>query len=444
LPTSKDITIASGFIPPSGISPPNRQNAAPLDPVSTKSGEGHPLSSQREIASTFNVLLDGCDHVSFAVAWASCGFDTCDRLLKSHRKIRHGVVGTHFYQTDPEFIESLIGKKNVKFVLNPSGVFHPKVYLFEGRGESWSCLIGSANFTAGGFGENCELLLHIEMRDDSTGAIGSELRSQIEMYWDWQTAIYADKIPLERYRYWHDHFKRPLDKSQGRFDKKRAKKNLDEIALLNMGWPEFFSKVEGDPYHGLEGRIEVLSAARTLFEKHGSLAAMPIEDRQGVGGFFYTSDTPWGWFGGMGGAGIFKNLINEHPQGLSNALDEIPLEGPVQRGDYKAFIDQYIAAYPQINGKPTRHGLATATRLLAMKRPDYFVCLDKANRAGLSEAFGITINNHDYDAYWDSIIERICEAKWWNCGRPRRNIEAQVWDGRAAFLDAIYYEEITD
>ena len=39
-PTSKDTTIVSGYIPPSGISPPNRQSAKPLDPVSTKSGEG--------------------------------------------------------------------------------------------------------------------------------------------------------------------------------------------------------------------------------------------------------------------------------------------------------------------------------------------------------------------------------------------------------------------
>jgi transposase InsO family protein len=39
-PTSKDTTIVSGFIPPSGISPPNRQSAKPLNPVSTKSGEG--------------------------------------------------------------------------------------------------------------------------------------------------------------------------------------------------------------------------------------------------------------------------------------------------------------------------------------------------------------------------------------------------------------------
>src|ERR1700720_730131 len=39
-PTSKDTTIVSGFIPLSGISPPNRQSAKPLNPVSTKSGEG--------------------------------------------------------------------------------------------------------------------------------------------------------------------------------------------------------------------------------------------------------------------------------------------------------------------------------------------------------------------------------------------------------------------
>jgi len=40
-PTSKGTTIVSGSIPPSGISPPNRQSAKPLNPVSTKSQEGH-------------------------------------------------------------------------------------------------------------------------------------------------------------------------------------------------------------------------------------------------------------------------------------------------------------------------------------------------------------------------------------------------------------------
>jgi hypothetical protein len=77
---------------------------------------------------------------------------------------------------------------------------------------------------------------------------------------------------------------------------------------------------------------------------------------------------------------------------------------------------------------PTRH---EAPRLLCVPR--------QSNKTGLSGPFGITINHHDYDAYWDSIIERICESKWWNWRRPKAHREGQVWDGQAAFLDAIYY-----
>src|ERR1700720_2364016 len=47
-PTSKDTTIVSGSIPLSGISPPNRQSAKPLNPVSTKSGEGQTFGSREE------------------------------------------------------------------------------------------------------------------------------------------------------------------------------------------------------------------------------------------------------------------------------------------------------------------------------------------------------------------------------------------------------------
>ena len=242
------------------------------------------LSSQAEISSTFNALLDGCDSVSFAVAWASCGFDSCDRLLRAHRKIRQSVVGTHFYQTDPEFIQSFVRKKNVKFILNPSGVFHPKVYLFEKRNGSWSCLIGSANFTGGAFGENCELLLHIESGHDPTRALGSKIRRQIAIYWGWDTAKYADEVDLERYRYWKDRFKRPFDKSQGRFGRKKATTNIHEVALLNDGWPEFFANVQNDHHHGLERRVMVLAAARALFRNHGSLVNMSKENRQGIGG----------------------------------------------------------------------------------------------------------------------------------------------------------------
>lgn len=207
-----------------------------------------------------------------------------------------------------------------------------------------------------------------------------------------------------------------------------------------MTWEAFFAGVKGDRHHSLGRRIAVIDAAHELFLRYGSLADMPLEDRQGIGGFVESEEMPWGWFGSMFGAGVFKRLINRDPKKLSDALDDIPLHGAVHREDYEAFVEGYKNAFPVKNGEPHRHGLGTATRLLAMKRPDYFVCLDSANRRELSKAFGIIINNHDYADYWDSIVDRVCEAKWWNSRRPKSGEGRGVWDGRAAFLDALYYE----
>ncbi|EQD41577.1 hypothetical protein B1B_14477 [mine drainage metagenome] len=45
-----------------------------------------------------------------------------------------------------------------------------------------------------------------------------------------------------------------------------------------------------------------------------------------------------------------------------------------------------------------------------------------------------------YDRYWDEIIERIRDTPWWASEQPKNAKEAAVWDGRAAMLDAIFYE----
>src|ERR1700738_2892205 len=67
-PTSKDTTIVSGFIPLSGISPPNRQSAKPLNPMSTKSGEGQSFD-------TIHVLDPlGDQHLAFAAETAAVLF----------------------------------------------------------------------------------------------------------------------------------------------------------------------------------------------------------------------------------------------------------------------------------------------------------------------------------------------------------------------------------
>lgn len=140
----------------------------------------------------------------------------------------------------------------------------------------------------------------------------------------------------------------------------------------------------------------------------------------------------------MFGAGVFKQIVNANSTGLSRALDAIPPKGEVRKEHYLDFVKAYVAAFPQRR----RHGLATATRLLTMKRPDYFVCYDSANREGLRDAFGVTLKGHDYERYWNSIIERILVSEWWRSPRPVGAKAATVWDGRAAFLDSLYYKSI--
>ncbi len=78
-----------------------------------------------------------------------------------------------------------------------------------------------------------------------------------------------------------------------------------------------------------------------------------------------------------------------------------------------------------------------------MKRPDYFVCLDSANRRHLCKDFQITLAPHDYAGYWDEIVERLKLATWWNARRPPEATAGRVWEGRPAMLDAIYYVPTT-
>jgi len=39
-------------------------------------------------------------------------------------KIKRAVIGTDFYQTHPDVLDTFQGKTNVRFVLQPSGLFH--------------------------------------------------------------------------------------------------------------------------------------------------------------------------------------------------------------------------------------------------------------------------------------------------------------------------------
>ena len=84
-------------------------------------------------------------------------------------------------------------------------------------------------------------------------------------------------------------------------------------------------------------------------------------------------------------------------------------------------------------------GLPPATRLLALKRPDAFVCIDSANRKDMCENFGVSPTTTNLENYWQRIIEPMHGDAWWRHPQPTKAADAEIWLGRAAMLDAIYY-----
>jgi HKD family nuclease len=396
------------------------------------------INNPKIISNTFTRLLAEYDHVSFAVAWASTGFTGFSALSTNHRKIRRGVIGTHFHQTHPDFIRAFQKHASVRFILEADELFHPKVFLFENKNGRWACMLGSANFTSGGFGSNHELCALFDQSD--VGATSARKRCD-ELFGDyWELGRSITNAELENYQKTWEKYRRYLKKASGRFGGDRVHKAVEDVELLMLSWKAFVAAIRKSEHHSVEVRSRILGTARALFSAHQSFADIPDQGRGGIAGFVETEGLPWKWFGSMQGAGHFKGKVNENSVSLAAAIDRIPLTGHISRNDYFEYVELFRSVFAD-GDRELGHGLGTATRLLAMKRPDYFVCFDKANAKGLCKAFGIpSIPHRAYERYWDDIIERILDSVWWNSARPSGKLGGKIWDGRTAFLDAIYYD----
>jgi len=217
-----------------------------------------------------------------------------------------------------------------------------------------------------------------------------------------------------------------------------------DIDILKMTWQEFYQRVQREQNLGprglleIQGRIKLLKVARDRFYFHPHFKDMSAETRKELAGFVVGDEDEFRWtqFGSMVGAGYFKQAINQNNEYISLALDQIPLEGNLSRRQYQDFVALFKKAF-----KSGGAGIATATRLLTMKRPDYFVCLDKKNKEGLCKALGVPKSKHiPLSDYWALIVEQITNSVWWRSKEPKDPEELEVWNGRAAFLDSLFFD----
>lgn len=375
-------------------------------------------------------LIEKHDNVAIAVAWASTGTDPYTALKKHKKKIRHAVIGTHFYQTHPDVLENFIDCNEVRFVLQPQGVFHPKAYLFWNK-KSWDMLVGSANLTGGALGKNSELMLHIS--GDASADIQKHLHSQIEEYWKKGEIVTAESA--SKYRALWKAQQPALKRVSGAYSNGTKSKAPVHTKIMSMSWPSFFKAVQADPHHGFNERCDLLDLVRKAFRENTAYSEMKLGLRKTVAGLPNDFNNHWGWFGSMKGAGFFHQAVNDNNPHLSAALDFIPLDGAVGLEHYDNYVNEFKKAFPD-----GRHGVGIASRLLALKRPDYFVCLDSKNKAQLCKDFGIKQSDMTYERYWEDVVCRIVDSVWWNEPKPSDKQAFRVWLGRAAMLDAIFYQ----
>jgi len=216
-------------------------------------------------------------------------------------------------------------------------------------------------------------------------------------------------------------------------------KDASHSRLLDYSFHEFAALVERDKYFA--ERLALLAGARKLFAAKPELSEMDGYERRAIAGL--TDFAPsvdkairdWKLFGAMSAMGDFANRVGDNDPHLARALDAIPPAGDVSDTDYERFVKEFIAAF---KGSSRIGGVPTASRLLAMKRPDRFVCVDSKNNRALAADLGYSYSTLTLLGYWDRVVLPITQSAWWQAARPTGHRKA-IWDGRVALLDALYY-----
>lgn len=391
--------------------------------------------------STLRRLIRDHEEIQIAVAWGYNG-NLADILFDNSAKFRSITIGLNGFATSPDLVDRLIDTPNAFIAKATGGIFHPKLYLFR-SGNTLEAIVGSANFTNGGLKRNHEacLLISGSNRDE----IFDQIQQELSGYNPLKQRV--TRVLSDSYRRQYD----AANKRKGLRDPilpndKHGGKGLAS-SLARMSWSEFAASANIDPHHNFVRRMKLLREIQRLFASVKTFSELSSAEWKGIAGTLGHSekrtagldDHDWGWFGSMGGNGDFSSLILNKNNGMGSALDCIPRKDPVSFEKFeeysnlfeKAFVDadtHHIGKYP------------TATRLLAMKRPDMFVCVNGKNIGGLAKALDFAPTTLSMSNYWERVIVPIQSSPWYNAVRPNGD-GSELWDYRVAMLDTLYYDE---
>jgi hypothetical protein len=384
-------------------------------------------------------LIVECDEFHWAVAWGSMT-STAKTLFRYPEKFRNVTFGVAFSHTDPKVVDALQNIEGARVATKfAGGTFHPKVYGFR-SGSQAEAVVGSANFTFGGLDNNWEAAIYV------TGNAADPFFLDVFKFTEDSAKLGEAVTPTFALAYGASckrasrMIKPPRDPMEG----------LGAISpagfaspLVSMSWQAYAAAVRASAHHNVDESLNLLRIAQQWFASTKSFARLTAEQRKAIAGVIGKKqrklsldlDRDWGWFGSMKGMGDFANRVKENDRSLARALDCIPGKGEVTRSHFDLFIRHFKKAF---DGSTRIGGVPTATRLLAMKRPDTFVCICNPNIVEASARMGFARTTLNLEDYWEKVIEVVRLSDWYNVEKPD-NADGELWENRVAMLDAIFY-----
>lgn len=377
------------------------------------------------LSKTLKDAMRKYDKIYIAVAWATC-HDTSQILLENSCKIKKLIIGTDREITSPEFLEKFqkqLGDK-LKIIHQSKELFHSKLYLFTNHKEDeWSLLIGSANFTKSALSKNHESMMLITNEDNITNDI---LRTQFICLKEYEEIAFSitDEF-LENYKLL---FNKP----------KRQSTFYDPyltISLQNLTWEDYKNFIMlryTNQTLWYDERIKLLDKAHEYFkdmetnnsEKENQ--SISIKNLKALIGLVKSLDgVNWHNFGHM----RTSELALEKLQLSIWIVNKIPFSGKVTYKDYNSYMEKILS----IKGID----LSIATRILALKRPDFFFCITSENTHRFEYDFNYLFHKRSKDDYWRLITEDLPSCNWY---KDSDLLPEALKNSKVAMLDTILYK----
>lgn len=381
------------------------------------------LDNSNDLIKEFIHLCKKYYHYAWATAWAGNDLDedfTPGKFINKYiDRIDYFVVGLHFYQTSPLFIKHFIDDDRIRFFNDTKGVFHSKVYFFyngnENAIEEWSAIIGSSNFTIGGFSKNTEANILISS-DDTDNQIGIKIFDFIKSIWN-QAKLFSERDYKKYLATYKD-----MVKKRNTFSKTKPIRGNERSTdnFKHMSWNEYSKRIKQYP-DSYNSRVDILKEAGNIFRNNKWIEISDI-DKAHIGGYGKGIRTSkWANFGWNQYLNIKSEFINHKL--LAEALDSIPLyPKPISTKDGISIAKKICKAV-------NTNGVATFSRYMSMKRPDLYICCNGQNTI-LRKNYHLP-KNINLENYFKLLLQRIYSDSWF--------IEAdsndELYPYRVAMLD---------